>query len=214
MCLRGNIHIQTNIYVMIAGTSGLILGLLIKGAMGATLDEEQIRSMAAEQDLSFFSAFLSDFGSNYQSYTSYMAENSMRLPQEVMDYYNHLAQLPQTADLQQDIASSFPFTQFQTFVTEFPWYTSLLEDAGASTIYMPEYFESYNGSTIGSNGTSFNETVGNLTHTGNITADGAGISGGNAPESASSTTSKVSHNNAAQNGILPVAVLGALALLL
>ena len=76
---------------MIAGTSGLILGLLIKGAMGATLNEEQIRSMAAEQDLSFFSAFLSDFGSNYQSYTSYMAENSMRLPQEVMDYYNHLA---------------------------------------------------------------------------------------------------------------------------
>ena len=210
---------------MIAGVSGLTLALLVNYVQGASVEDAQMRSMAAEQDFSFFSAFLSDFGGNYQSYTSYMAENNMRLPQGVMDYYNHLAQLPSTANLEEDIASSFPFTEFQTFVTEFPWYSSLLEEAGATTIFLPAYFESNSGSITAApstNSSAMNATVGNVTRSGNFSMDDASVGAGGAPRSSTSgmsgtsetKTTKTSHNIAAQNAAVPAVLLGCLALLL
>ncbi|KAL3232646.1 hypothetical protein RNJ44_04562 [Nakaseomyces bracarensis] len=73
-------------------------------------------------------------------YTSYMIQNHLTFPQDVADYYNHLAFLPSTADLESDIIRYFPFTPFQTFVTAFPWYTSILSKAGKPRMYLPEDF--------------------------------------------------------------------------
>ncbi|CCD24993.1 Afb1p NDAI_0E01770 [Naumovozyma dairenensis CBS 421] len=98
------------------------------------------RSEAANVDMPFFMAFLDDFGSQLPQYTSYMAQNHFTLPQAIADYYYHIAFLPDTADLQADIANTFPFNQFQTFITAFPWYSSLLSHASVSTIYLPEDF--------------------------------------------------------------------------
>lgn len=104
--------------------------------------DEGARSSAAEADLPFLTVFAEDLNSNLPAYTSFMASNDMTLPQAVADYYFHLMQLSQTADLQKDVASSFPFTQFQTFVTNFPWYDSLLQRASVSTLYVPQDFVS------------------------------------------------------------------------
>lgn len=98
------------------------------------------RSKAADYDMAFFVAFLTHFDSNIASYTSYMIKNHITLPQGIANYYNHLATLPDDGDLAADIVSTFPFTQFQTFITAFPWYSSLLQDGGITTMYLPEYF--------------------------------------------------------------------------
>ncbi|CCK68258.1 Afb1p KNAG_0A05960 [Huiozyma naganishii CBS 8797] len=98
------------------------------------------RSMAADVDMPFFTAFLNDFGSNFQVYTSYMVQNDITLPQAVVNYYYHLAPMTTDIDLKSDIISQFPFTEFQVFITKFPWYSSLLSEASLSTIYLPQHF--------------------------------------------------------------------------
>ncbi|CAI5101102.1 BTE_HP_G0109140.mRNA.1.CDS.1 [Saccharomyces cerevisiae] len=103
-------------------------------------DDTLARSAAADADMAFFMEFLNDFDTAFPQYTSYMMQNHLTLPQPVADYYYHMVDLASTADLQSDIAQSFPFTQFQTFITAFPWYTSLLNKASATTIYLPQHF--------------------------------------------------------------------------
>ncbi|CCF58863.1 hypothetical protein KAFR_0F02660 [Kazachstania africana CBS 2517] len=99
------------------------------------------RQEAAKADMAFFMVFLEDFQINYDSYTSYMIDNHVTLPQAVANYYFRL-ELDSTveANLLSDIAYTFPFTQFQSFITRFPWYSSLLADAGATTMCLPEYY--------------------------------------------------------------------------
>lgn len=104
-------------------------------------NDASLRSMAADADLNFFLAFISNFEQDLTQYKTFMAKNHITLPQAVANYYYRLITLPQTADLEADIASTFPFTDFKTFITAFPWYSSLLSDASASTIYLPEDFQ-------------------------------------------------------------------------
>lgn len=149
----------------------------------ATYALPSAQAAAAEADVTFFTIFFDDFNSNLASYTSYMNANNMQLPQEFVNYYYHLAGLPSSADLEADLASSFPFTPFQTFITKFPWYSNLLMEASASTLYLPQYFitASSNASSIGtvlstmppSAVTSRNISLGNATRystTGTLTS--------------------------------------------
>lgn len=109
-----------------------------QSASGA--DEAAARTAAAQANLAFYTVCLADINTNLGSYNSYMEENNMQLPQTIADYYFHIAALPSTADLQADIARSFPFTQFQTFITNFPWYESLMQKASITTVYLPQDF--------------------------------------------------------------------------
>lgn len=116
--------------------------LLTASVLADDVSQYQYRSMAESKDFNFFMAFLNDFDKNFPVYTSYMVANKLRLPQQVADYYNHLAKLPSTVNLEDDIINSFPYTEFQTFVTNFPWYTSLLKEGDITTMYLPRDFES------------------------------------------------------------------------
>lgn len=107
-----------------------------------TKTDEEARKSAAGANLPFFTVFVSDINTNLAAYNSFMESNNMKLPQAVADYYFHVIRLSQTADLEKDVASSFPFTQFKTFITKFPWYDSLLQRASVSTLYVPQDFVS------------------------------------------------------------------------
>lgn len=98
------------------------------------------RASAAQANLPFYTVCLADINTNMPAYTSYMADNNMQLPQAVANYFFHAVTLASTADLEADIASSFPFTEFQTFITRFPWYDSLKQKASVSTVYLPQDF--------------------------------------------------------------------------
>ncbi|CAL9728384.1 A-factor barrier protein 1 [Monosporozyma unispora] len=115
--------------------------ILALGKADAQNAVDPLRNEAAKDDMSFFTAFLNDFDVNLAKYTSYMMQHHITLPQAVADYYYHLAPMTTDIDLQSDIAQTFPFTEFQTFVTVFPWYSSLLSNAGVSTIYLPDYYK-------------------------------------------------------------------------
>lgn len=198
------------------GIFGLVLTLLATCASAKhTYDDPVQRSIAAQEDLAVLAVFMEDFKTNHDSYTSYLESNKLLLPETILQYYNHVTKLGSTVNIEEDIASSFPFTQFQTFMTLIPWYTSILKEAGATTFYVPDDFNSDTGAmaaaplaaTASSNG-----TAGNTTQTSNVSSDDASVS----PSSKKTKTkeSKTSHNNAQQNTVVPVALLGFLAILL
>lgn len=134
----------------------LSMTTMFQVVLGATLKDEAVRSMATDADIYFIMAILNDLNANFDSYTSYMIQNHLTIPQQLADYYNHLATLPDTADLELDMISTFPFTHFQTFITNFPWYTSLLSEGFITTMYLPEYFVTMNNATTGSSTTTQN----------------------------------------------------------
>lgn len=96
------------------------------------------REIAASKDYSFFLGFINDFNTRYEDYVSYMRKEKINLPQKLANYYNRLAAFKSSINLQDDIASTFPFEEFNTFITNFPWYSSLLDESGVTTIIMPE----------------------------------------------------------------------------
>ncbi|QLL30512.1 hypothetical protein HG536_0A03300 [Torulaspora globosa] len=98
------------------------------------------RASAAQANLPFYTVCLADINTNMPAYSSYMVDNNRQLPPAVANYYFHAVTLASTADLEADIANSFPFTEFQTFITQFPWYDSLKQKASVSTVYLPQDF--------------------------------------------------------------------------
>ncbi|KAH3901153.1 Afb1p SCDLUD_002636 [Saccharomycodes ludwigii] len=103
---------------------------------------ELARSKAAQYDMPIISAFLADYNSDDIKYLSYLNENSKTLPQDIINYLYRIITISQYDSLQQDMASTFPFDEFQTFVQPFPWYSNILKSANATTFYVPEDFES------------------------------------------------------------------------
>lgn len=151
--------------------------LFVVNVLADDVADYQYRSMAESKDFNFFMAFLNDFDKNFPVYTSYMVANKLKLPQQVADYYNHLAILPSTVNLEDDIINSFPYTEFQTFVTNFPWYTSLLKEGNITTMYLPRDFENI----------SITEGKSTTNNTTNKSNNGTAIS-----ETGSSSTTKIS----------------------
>lgn len=98
------------------------------------------RSAAASADYGILLAFVEGVNSDMTLYKSYMEAHGNKLPQSVADYIYYLAAIPSSIDLEANFASKFPFTEFQTFITNFPNYSSLLSKGSATTLYLPEYF--------------------------------------------------------------------------
>ncbi|QLQ78077.1 hypothetical protein HG537_0A03240 [Torulaspora globosa] len=120
---------------------------------------EAARASAAQANLPFYTVCLADINTNMPAYSSYMVDNNMQLPQAVANYYFHAVTLASTADLEADIASSFPFTEFQTFITQFPWYNSLKQKASVSTVYLPQDFMTSSTATSDQEATVTAETT-------------------------------------------------------
>lgn len=123
-------------------------------------DALSLRSDAAKYDMPFFTAFLNDFDTDIGKYTSFMMENHITLPQAIADYYYHLATITSDINLESDIVQTFPFTVFQTFVTIFPWYSSLLKEANLTTLYLPNDFVTTNTASLSTSITPENISTG------------------------------------------------------
>ncbi|EDO16965.1 hypothetical protein Kpol_1041p23 [Vanderwaltozyma polyspora DSM 70294] len=123
----------------VALSSDVTMNAIVK-AKANTVTDLSIRSQAAAEDVGFVYAFINDFNTRMADYTSYMQDNDMQLPQGLANYYYHLATEPEDLNLQSDIAATFPFTEFNTFITKFPWYSTLLSEGSVTTFYLPELF--------------------------------------------------------------------------
>ncbi|CAI4045809.1 hypothetical protein SKDZ_12G0940 [Saccharomyces kudriavzevii ZP591] len=210
--------------------NAFLVGLLVSYCYGTKITtsssnrDTSARSAAAGADMAFFMEFLNDFDTAFPQYTSYMMQNRLTLPQAVADYYYHMAALGSTADLQSDIAQSFPFTQFQTFITAFPWYTSLLNKASVTTIYLPQHFitddtqptmtnssyasqTSSNSRSIVSSTVNANQSITSSVNEENNTADFSSTSN----SSSLSTTTQSRNGACAISLYFPMALFGILA---
>lgn len=207
-----------------------LVSLLVSHSYGAktitsTSDDDTFaRSAAADADMAFFMEFLNDFDTAFPQYTSYMMQNHLTLPQAVADYYYHMVDLTSTADLQSDIAQSFPFTQFQTFITGFPWYTSLLNKASATTIYLPQHFITdeteatmTNSSYISQTSSASNSIPSSTANASQSIIPKANNKNSTATLTSTSNSSSASSTSQSQNGAhakslyLPMALFGILA---
>ncbi|CCH59692.1 hypothetical protein TBLA_0B08760 [Henningerozyma blattae CBS 6284] len=144
------------------------------------------RSKAADVDYSLFLEFLNDFNTRFQVYTSYMGQENIKLPQKLADYYNHLAGIPSSIDLKSDIIKTFPFDEFNTFITAFPWYESMLSSVSLTAVKVPADFLTSNEAITSSSSSS-------------STSVGASISSSTKPQSTysnfNSTSLKPTTNN-------------------
>ncbi|ODQ79568.1 hypothetical protein BABINDRAFT_23478, partial [Babjeviella inositovora NRRL Y-12698] len=93
-------------------------------------------AQAVAYDASFISYFLLDFDFNNDRYTSYMKDNGLKYPQTLIQYI--VDQQGQT-DLTKAL-DAFPFTQFRTYITAFPWYNSLLGKGSITEFKVPGDF--------------------------------------------------------------------------
>ncbi|GMG21215.1 unnamed protein product [Ambrosiozyma monospora] len=117
-----------------------------------TLNSKEQLAMAVESNTAEVDAFISDLNSNYASYTSYMDSNNMQFPAKLVQFMYDLNQM--TDEIQQNsyFVENFPITDFYTYFTAFPWYSSVLSDVGVSTFYMPSDFST----VVMSDGSSLN----------------------------------------------------------
>ncbi|CCE64053.1 hypothetical protein TPHA_0G02170 [Tetrapisispora phaffii CBS 4417] len=117
-------------------TTALVKGVEVTNS--AALAEA--KTLAASADYEFILTFLENIDNELGSYKSYLDANKNTLPQKVLNYYYHLASIQSSINLTSDFANEFPFTVFQTFITQFPWYSLMLSEASISTFYLPEDF--------------------------------------------------------------------------
>lgn len=101
-----------------------------------TVDLDQAAELAADYDSPFIVYFIDDFSYNFDAYSSYMELNSIEVPTSLFNYYLEIASETDYS-FTSNLATQFPFEEFQTFITEFPWYSSLLSEADMTTIIAP-----------------------------------------------------------------------------
>ncbi|KAG7827719.1 hypothetical protein KL920_004482 [Ogataea angusta] len=83
--------------------------------------------------------FLNDFASRFDDYTSYMNSAGIPFPGSLVQFYMNVEQASTNqAAVTSMLVSDFPMSEFKTYISVFPWYSSLLSAGGESTIYVTE----------------------------------------------------------------------------
>ncbi|CDK28699.1 unnamed protein product [Kuraishia capsulata CBS 1993] len=112
------------------------LFILAMASSAFSEDTEEAKTLAAEYDFDFLVAFLNDFSSNIARYTSYMVDNSMTYPRQLVQFYNDVYTYTDYG-FTTLVPDQFPFSEFQTFISEFPWYTTLLKEGDITAFAVP-----------------------------------------------------------------------------
>lgn len=133
--------------------------VLAKAGYTTTLGTLAQKSAAIISAEAFLSDAIVDIANDYSKYASYMDENSMTYPQTLLQFYVGLGTITDDSFPTSYLVDNFPITQFYTFITNFPWYTSLLSEVDATTFYLPEHFATIT-STVSSSSTSTSTSTG------------------------------------------------------
>lgn len=104
-----------------------------------TLDSSQERSVAVVSQESFiYNIMLDAANNNNNRYTSVMIEKSMELPPELVQFILQLNTVDVSEFPTSMFVQSFPFSVFNTFITNFPWMDSYLSEYDMSTFKLPQ----------------------------------------------------------------------------
>lgn len=108
-----------------------------------TRDSSEAATAAIVDQETFIMEVLSDAFNDADRYQKVMAQQGMVLPPELIQFVAEL----KVQDTNTDggiptsfFAQRFPYTQFSTFIQNFPWVTTFYEDAGISGFRVPSDF--------------------------------------------------------------------------
>ncbi|CEP21590.1 unnamed protein product [Cyberlindnera jadinii] len=98
-------------------------------------------SRALASDASFIYDVMLDINHRYTTYLQYMDSNKMQFPDDIVQYMVGLQTISKESSLFEAVNTmSFPFDDFKTMITAFPWYSSLMSAADLSTFLVPSDF--------------------------------------------------------------------------
>ncbi|CAI8501783.1 unnamed protein product [Pichia kudriavzevii] len=105
-----------------------------------TLDSAGEKTAAVVEQEDFIKAIMRDALASQDKYASVMTEKSMEVPPELLQFLLALDNVEITDFPTASFADHFPFDEFATFVTNFPWYSSYLTENGLTSFKQPSDF--------------------------------------------------------------------------
>jgi hypothetical protein len=131
-------------------------------------------SRALQSDATLIYNVLMDLNTQYTSYLKYMDSNGMHFPAEINQYMVKIQTINDESSLMAAIKTmSFPFSEFQTMMTVFPWYSSIMSNAVVTTFYEPsdflmEAFATTSASAVETASESFIATASSVSSTSSV----------------------------------------------
>lgn len=102
-----------------------------------TLNNLEERSAAILNQQGFISAIMLDAATNFARYTTIMEEENLEFPPEILQFIIEISSY-QISDFPTSIyIQTFPFENFQTFITHFSWISTYLNDYSMTSFKVP-----------------------------------------------------------------------------
>ncbi|KAH3659836.1 uncharacterized protein OGAPODRAFT_77997 [Ogataea polymorpha] len=115
------------------------LRISLSATITTTVASADARKLVFSANAGVLQVFLNDFASRFDDYTSYMNSAKIPFPGSLVQFYMNVEQAStDQAAVTSMLVNDFPMSEFKTYISVFPWYSSLLSAGGDSTIYLTE----------------------------------------------------------------------------
>ncbi|KAG7856362.1 hypothetical protein KL939_004014 [Ogataea angusta] len=115
------------------------LRICLSATITTTVASADAQNLVFSANAGVLQVFLNDFASRFDDYTSYMNSAGIPFPGSLVQFYMNVEQASTNqAAVTSMLVSDFPMSEFKTYISVFPWYSSLLSAGGESTIYVTE----------------------------------------------------------------------------
>lgn len=118
-----------------------LLNIVFANTITTTLNSYDQKSVAIIEQASFIQEVLLDAVLTNARYTSVMVSKGIDIPPQLVQFILELNQDDKTAFPTSLYIKDFPFTQFQTFITHFPWITTFLLENGLTQFKVPSDYQ-------------------------------------------------------------------------
>lgn len=118
-----------------------LLNIVFANTITTTLNSYDQKSVAIVEQASFIQEVLLDAVLTNARYTSVMVSKGIDIPPQLVQFILELNQDDKTAFPTSLYIKDFPFTQFQTFITHFPWITTFLMENGLTQFKVPSDYQ-------------------------------------------------------------------------
>lgn len=105
-----------------------------------TLNSQQERSVAVLDQESFIYTVMLDAATDMGKYSSVMYEKNIEIPQNLLQFIVKINTYEISAFPTSIFISSFPFEDFKTFVTNFPWMSDYLSSCSMTEFKVPSEY--------------------------------------------------------------------------
>jgi hypothetical protein len=114
---------------------------VLANTITTTLNSIEQRSVAVIEQATFINELLKDAVFSKDRYTSVMVNQGIDFPPELVQFMLQINTVQVNSFPTSEFIKSFPFTQFATFITNFPWVTTFLNENGMIEFKVPSDYQ-------------------------------------------------------------------------